>query len=68
MDKSYLLDIISKIERKKKEKRIIPSGVLRDDIMAEIHNEMQEALASLLSEERIVYQRTLNSWMVSLPK
>lgn len=66
MNENYLLNIIANIGEKKADIGVAPRAALREEIMAQIYEDMRQSLGALLKSQKIIYHRTLNSWSVEI--
>lgn len=54
------IEIIRKIQERKKEKKIVPDGATWVEIINEVANETKAELNTLVKEKKIKFNKTLN--------
>ena len=63
-----VLEVIASIEAEKKSKHIVPSHALLSEIVAEIDKRVRPELNNLVSEGKVSWCETLNSYGFSIIK
>lgn len=60
MDKEYILEMIKKLQKEKKEKRIEPAHIIDIELLNLVVSEARDCLNILFKEGKIKVTRTIN--------
>ena len=66
MDKEYILEMIKKLQKEKKEKRIEPAHIIDIELLNLVVSEARDCLNILFKEGKIKVTRTINHKAVSV--
>lgn len=59
--KEYLYNVVSRLIQEKAEKNVAPTGVILEEIMVELREDVVEIMRELHREKKIRGNKTLNS-------
>ena len=66
MDKEYILEMIKKLQKEKKEKRIEPAHIIDIELLNLVVSEARDCLNDLYKEGRIKVTKTINHNAISV--
>lgn len=59
--KEYLFNVVSRLIQEKAEKNVAPAGVILEEVMVELKDDVLEIMRELHREKKIRGNKTLNS-------